>query len=199
MLWRRSWFTINRRVMKIQNYLNGFKVAYDVFIKRASTYGEINEESFAMYGRVDYGDIEYSVSIVSPEGFTLRYTCPITYDGGIDVEDEGLWNNTLHMWWDKSNLPPTYQESCDVFKAMKAHLVNESRVLIYDEGTQWVVAEIETIEVFRDIYLPRVFKEYPVETWDEVDGMRYKETIYEGHYFVVDGKKYNVTTRTHKK
>lgn len=178
--------------MKFQDYLNGFKVAYDAFIKRASTHGEVNEESFSLFGRIDYGDVSYSISVKSPNGFDLRYACPIDYCGNLNIDEEGLWNSTLQIWWDESYLPPTYKESYDALKAIKAYLINECDVLIYEEERRWVVARIEVIDPISDAFLPEVFKVYPVDTWDEVDGIRYKETTYEGHYFVVDGKKYRV-------
>lgn len=185
--------------MRLQDYFSNFKVAYDAFIKKASTYGVIDEDTFQMYGRIDYGDIEYSISVKSDNGFELRFYCPITNEGGLNLEEKSLRNTTLRMWWDIEDESRIRKENYDAFKVIKEFVNDSDNLFIYDEGERWVVAEVKVIDPFDDRFLPQVFREVPIDTWEEVDGMRHYETIYEGHYFVVDGKKYNVSCGTRKK
>lgn len=182
--------------MKLQDYLDGLKSAYDAFMERASTYGTIDESTFRMGGRVDYGDIEYTISIKSREGFDLKYSCPITYDGGLELDEEGLWNGTLEMWWEKDGRNDlTILDGCvDVFKAMKKYLEDECDMMFFRDGGNLVKVTIDHIDPFHDSFLPEVFKKHPVDTWEEVDGMKHREYKYKD-YFVVDGKKYELSTR----
>lgn len=185
--------------MKIQDYLNGYKVAYDAFINRASTYGEVNEDSFSMYGRVDYGDIEYSVSIVSPEGFTLKYKCPITSKFNLDTDEESLWNRTLGIHWGESlNI-----NRCefDAFKALDEYLNGCSYGRSYfNDGSQWVIADVKSqnyVGPYALRFLPEPFKNTDDGTWEDVNGIKHKEE--DGvHYFIVNGENYSVSTETYK-
>ena len=185
--------------MKIQDYLNGLQTAYDAFIKRASAHGEVNEDSFSMYGRVDYGDIGFSIIIKSSEGFELEYSCPITSKFNLDTDDESLWNRTLRIHWGKS-LNINHCEF-DAFKALDEYLNGCSYGRSYfNDGSQWVIADVKSHNYVGRMaihYLPEPFKNPNDGTWKDVNGMKYKEE--EGvHYFIVNGENYTVSTYTHK-
>jgi hypothetical protein len=185
--------------MNIQDYLNGYKVAYDEFVKRASTHGEVNEDSFSMYGRVDYGDIAFSIKIKSSEGFKLEYTCPITSKFKLDTDEESLWNRTLGIHWGESlNI-----NRCefDAFKALDEYLNHCSHGRSYfNDGSQWVISYVESHNYdgyFALRYLPEPFKNTEDGTWEDVNGIKHKEE--DGvHYFIVNGENYSVSTETYK-
>lgn len=185
--------------MTFQDYLNGYKVAYDAFINRASTYGEVNEDSFSMYGRVDYGDIAFSIKIKSSDGFKLEYSCPITRDFNLDIDEESLWNRTLGIYWGES-LNINHCEF-DAFKALDEYLNHCSYGRSYfNDGSQWVIAEVKSqnyVGPFASRFLPEPFKNTEDGTWEDVNGIKYKEV--EGvHYFIVNGENYSVSTETYK-
>lgn len=185
--------------MNIQDYLNGYKVAYDAFIKKASTYGEVNENSLEIYGRVDFGDIAFSIKIKSSEGFKLEYTCPITSKFKLDTDEESLWNRTLGTSWGESlNI-----NRCefDAFKALDEYLNGGShgRSHFYN-GSLWVIADVKSHNYVGRMaihYLPEPFKNPDDGTWEDVNGIKHKEE--EGiHYFIVNGENYAVSTKTYK-
>lgn len=185
--------------MTIKDYFSGLQTAYDAFIKRASTYGEINEDSFSMYGRVDYGDIAFSIKIKSSEGFTLKYKCPITSKFNLDTDEESLWNSSLGIYWGES-LNINHCEF-DAFKALDEYLNHCSYGRSYfNDGSQWVIADVKSenyVGPYALRFLPEPFKNPDDGTWKDVNGMKYKEE--EGvHYFIVSGENYTVSTHTHK-
>ena len=146
--------------MTIKDYFSGLQTAYDAFIKRASTYGEINEDSFSMYGRVDYGDIAFSIKIKSSEGFKLKYTCPITSKFNLDTDEESLWNKTLGIYWGES-LNINHCEF-DAFKALDDYLNGGSHGRShFNNGSLWVIADVKSenyVGPFASRFLPEPFK-----------------------------------------
>ena len=185
--------TIKRtKDMKLQDYLDGLKIAYDAFMERGSTFGAIDESTFRMGGRVDYGDIAYTVFIKSFDGFDLEYSCPITDDGGLKLGEESIWNETLEMWWGSD--VTILDGRADVFKAMKKYLEDGCDTMFFRDGDKLVKVLVDHIDPFNDSFLPEVFRKHPVDTWNEVDGMKHCEYMYTD-YFVVNGKKYGIYTR----